>query len=194
MDSFNAFIDAVDLDFPSLCSVLIRVLRRIKGDMLVVSTPFESKKVLSKFPEEMRIKVVHYQGTLSEKFYDFCQAFPSEWTLMILPNSNLSANPIEEYKKFWGGKLDCIFLPATSGSIDSSGNLMFMNYFVYRKWDRALSIEENFFELAKQGISFVGVNGVVKGSWIWNRTQAGSSEEKNGGREETSGSNTNLPG
>lgn len=180
MDTFNVYVEGSGLCLSSLQTAMSKILSLVKPQVIILSTSQDPSAIRSRFSEELGLKVVNYQDTLSRNFHRFCTEYPSEWEMLLLPLGNMGERPVERYRKFWHGEIDSVFVPASNGSYDLSGHLMFLNYFSYRKWDPNLNIEENFFELSLQGIKFIGVQGVSIRAWPTNR------EARHNGRQEAS--------
>ena len=171
MDPFNLFIDGSSPEpisgkvFHASKGQIVHCLKcalsGMSPELIVINTPLETKEIMVIFPEVLGIKCVKFEGNRIQNFVRFCEEFPSEWEMLAYPRHRILASPHELYKRYWKGSPDQVFLPAASGGFDFSGHLLFMNYYSYRRLDANLTLTENLYELSRQGISFVGVQGVT---------------------------------
>lgn len=164
MDEYNVFVGCTQSTLSSSAAYLLAsIFRELEAQIVVANCNHLKPLLIKEFPEELSLKIENYNGNLIENFCQFCDDYPSEWVLLVLPGRPIGTRAVEKYKRFWGKEVDTIFVPTDceAFSADLSGHLMFMNYYAYRRLDRKLSLGENLYELGQQGLNVKSIHGII---------------------------------
>lgn len=163
IDSYNIFFDcgSFGATLAEACRTLNEVSLQMRPELVVVNGDFSHRDFLPQFQDLFGLKVSGFKGTPMENLVQFCRDYPAEWILNLLPRRRILGDVVGRYKRHRSPGVDQVFLPVSRGDFDLSGHLVFMNYFTYRKLDSTLTLQENFYELARWGIKFIGTQGVT---------------------------------